>query len=730
MISLKHCLRAAVPAWVISKRVYREMDRFDRNAISDAEQDERRARLQRSMDKGENAYRNVDHTLDQFNQKRKENLMEGLREFQNRSGINEEKYIKEVEKANSPRELNELEAKFNRASNAYYEKQLRESGAFTPIHAKEARFLGAEMGYLKDMFKDQPFYKKGKLCKVDILADLKDSLRPRIEFRNKLRRVCQNPMVRDEYFSYFDDQLKSGRVDFNEFREKRLENIMKELKDVEDSPHAVQNEFRKLQAARQGKDTAELKKEVMAGFKKRTGDYTARVLENMELFGGDMVDSPHGKIREAAAEFIEWFEELKDFTTMDGMADKLDKVLNERKGVYEERDKLLKNVTPQEAEKIKARTDKMRFHNLKAYLPELKSKLGKSSVHALEFSALLEDAEASHVALFTAEEKIKMKTQMYVAPLELQKAKLTVLEQETIPERTKVVNDYFRLPDHLRKDKPFIDANFHDRQKMLDDALAQQNREAENPLDLSSVDHFDGDAEALLLNKLRSSVGKKEIEDKAEEMDQQGKLNIGRVQAELYKRMYGVDKRMAEGGMSQKETYLEDLSLWMRRSRDLWKKDVDEVQDNDRDKWQVEALEADRDMYDAGYVRTSGGEMRKLGIIKEEELMQGKTETLETIKEAKYPQHLLLLGQDGKDELHVTDKIEKRFMEFAMRMLQELMRSMGAEMHLNAANQQNYINSSNIRREMAKMVIDDQFAQYFDRGGANNSDHFVNELAA
>lgn len=728
MLSLNQCLRNPANPWPLSPICHRDMDRYNSAAYGDDEKDALKGKYARNKDKGESSYDEVDHTLKLEDKKKKDNLVEGLKAFQAKTGINEEKYIDEVENAKSGYELAKMETKFNRAAEHFYEKQLRESGVFLPIHAKEAKFLGAEKRYLKEKFADCPLYEKGELNKVDVLAKLKDFFRPRLEFRSKLRQVCNNPMIRDEYFSYFDDQLMKGEDGFMEAKGDRLKSIMEEIKEVEKSPSAVQNEFRRRQRVpRAGKDTATLKKEVLDAYDAKVKAYTSRILAEKELFGGDEIVTPHGKIREAAWEFIQYNEDLVDFNKMDSIAGALDKVLAERRKAYAKRDKLLENHPPEEAKKLKMRTDKMRFHNLQAYLPELESKMGKTSVQALEYSALLEDAEAGHIPLFTDEEKIKMKTQMQVADLSLQDAKLTVLEKETIPERARIVNEYFQLPEYLRDDKSFIDASHANREKMLRDAAEQKNRESTNPLDLSHVDHFDGEAEETFLKRMRTERGKGSLLKDTERLEQQGDLEVGEVQGELYRKVFGVNKKMEERGSSQKDEFLYDKAKWMRRSETLADKTVDEVS-NPRDKWQVEVLEADRIMYDMGDVSTTGGERLKLGIIEDEELMQGKASTKEIIREARYPQHLMLKNREGKDQLHLGDTIEDKFVLYAKHMLREFMADDADRMHLSGGNKGNFINSPNIRREMGKMVIEAKFAQYFNVHGENNTDRLINDI--
>jgi hypothetical protein len=719
--------------WSIQKRCFFH-ERRDLDAYTQEERDEIQSRHRGLGERGESVYKVTNHTLSPRSQKKKKDLVEGLKAFEeqsktNGSKIDESEYIEQVEEAMSDGELDKLEKKFNRAADHYYEKVLKDSGAFTPIHAKEARFLGAEMRYLKENFAERPLYQKGKLNKVDILGKLKESLKPRIAFREKLKKLCKNTMIRDEYISYFDEQLSESG--FLESREERLKKIMAEVKEVEEADPAIQNEFRKRQKNRGGKTTEEIKKEVMEEFDEKTKIYADKLLPwKDKLFGGPWMVTPQGKMRTAAWEFLNWFEELESFKKMEDMTKALDGVLEERQEVYEERDAILKDMKPDEAKRIKIRTDDMRFHNLKAYLPELRTKLKSTSIMALEYIALLEDAEAEHVPLFTEEEKIKLKTQMQVADPELQKAKLMILEKETIPERAQVVHEYFALRDTLRDDQTFMRADKDNREAMLKEANAQEARESENPIDLSSVDHFGSEEQEEWINRANSKKGKEFIEKNLEALDKQGKFAIGKVQGQLLERIYGVSKHMEEDNLSQKDAYLEDASFWMKMSKDKYKENINDVSEDSRSRWQVEALEEKKLAYDMGKVSGSGGIEENLQVISAQELKQGKNSTKEKINKARWPQFIMLEDEEGKDELHPHQKILREKTQELTRLLNMVMQIMGIETNLGAANTMNMMNSAPIKEEIARMMVESQFKKHLKVGGEGMVEEMIHNIAA
>jgi len=206
------------------------LDRYNPESYTQAEKDEASTKHRRNRIEGNNFYKGVDHTLTPESQRKKKNLVSGLKEFQKQTGIDESEYIEMAEDALSDGEVDKLEAKFNRGADRYYEDLLKKSGAFTPVHAKEAKFLGAEMRFLKETFAEKPLFVKGGLSKVQILSTLKENLRPRVEFRARLRKLCENTMIRDEYIAYFDQLAAGDPSVFLEPKEERLKQIMKEVK--------------------------------------------------------------------------------------------------------------------------------------------------------------------------------------------------------------------------------------------------------------------------------------------------------------------------------------------------------------------------------------------------------------------------------------------------------------------------------------------------------------------
>jgi hypothetical protein len=365
----------------------------------------------------------------------------------------------------------------------------------------------------------------------------------------------------------------------------------------------------------------------------------------------------------------------------------------------------------------------MRFHNLKAYLPELEAKLGKTSVYALEYSAHLEDAEANHIPLFSETEKVKMKTQMQTADLDLQKAKLTILVKETIPEREDLIYEYAALDDDLRNDKDFLGANHEERKSLLKDAKLQEQREQQNPLDLSDVDIFDEVTRNEHIKDMQTAEGRNAIEDKLEMFEQQ--FEVADVQGQLYQKIFGVSKHMEQTGNSMKDEYLRDRAKWMRINENLAREKIENVKEDPRRLWQREALEEASTAYDMHEVSTSGGEQEELQVINN---LDDKSNE-EKIKKARYPQFILLVGEDGKDELHPHQRILKKQTREVARVLNMLIRAMGFDLHLNSSAQSAYVNSPIVKREMARAVVESYFAKYLDVGGANNSDHFIEDVA-
>lgn len=325
-----------------------------------------KADIIRARDQRESAWGSL---VDWAGEKKREDLINSLKEFQKATGIDESKYIEDLADAKSNKEIFEKENRMMKASTKWYEMQLKKSGLYEPMDDRESTTIGRELKEIVDWFGSLDF--SGDFSMISTLCRIKQDLEPRRKFRDKLKE--QSKFVRNEYFRRLGSiSLLSGN------KEQLFANILAEIKEVEDAPSAVQFEFKKKQkTAKESKDTAKLKKEVLKGYETRNNKYTAQILANQEYFGGELKQTPYGKIPETAWEFIQWFEERKSFAAMDNAIKKLPGLIKERKKLYEKRDEILQHALPKERHRIEKQTKKMRRHELEAFIPKLKEEVRK-----------------------------------------------------------------------------------------------------------------------------------------------------------------------------------------------------------------------------------------------------------------------------------------------------------------------------------------------------------------
>lgn len=729
MLQLKICFGDFSQPWEkthVWKKHNLEETRYDTNKIDQNKKQEMRVKAQKMKEGGEWGFNMAKH-LRPEDLKRRDDNIEALKFFQKEMGIDESKYIEEFEDCGSGREIRELEGKIKKASTKWYERRIVESRAYEPIDGTEFASMNKQIQGLIAWFGND----KRSLMDMAVTHERFDEdIKYQKNFREKLRK--QSTFIRTEYsrrVKELEDEEKnqspmSGAP--KKDRSKLLDEIIEEVKEVKDSPSAVQHEFSKLKKkADSSKSTKEIKEEVTKAYETKTKEYRSEILKNAEYFGGEKVKTKYGEMSETAWEFIEWFETQDSFTSMDGARKKLNGLIKERKKLCQRRDEILEHANPEERGKLKAKTQKMRRHELEAFLPELEANVRKNSIHMLEYLGLLHTARLGNINLFKPEEIVKMSNQFKLKNVKDQEAYLIVL-QDTIEDRKKTAAAYFKLPVHARNDEAFLKANAYEREKMLADAYEQMNREEKNPLAISnSSNKTPTEIAEELLSKITGEPGRNEVGDIIGEMEQQGSLDIAESQLSIRSKMFGVSNQMAEEDLTFKGAYLSDLAKWMRTSKDLW---MDEKNvHSERDQWKYETLQTAREMYDYGIIFTSGGQIQDLQQASMDDFRKGRKS--DDIMRAKYSQHTLLVGDDGKDVLDPMEATKQEFMEEAMKLVELLIIKLGyGKAGLSQSVMQVIRNSEDIQLELARQLVSGEHANLRDREYANNTDHFAQEI--
>lgn len=654
------------------------------------------------------------NTLKPEDLKKQDELSSALREFQANTGIDESKYLTKLKNCTQQSELNELERKFKKAATKWYRTQMQKSGAFDPLDVREETLINKELNELVEAFNGLPF--AGEMSMVSVLSEIEETITAKKAFRTKLKK--QSKFVQSEYFRRLGSLALVGS------KEKLLENVLKELKEVEDSPSAVQYEFKKIQkSAAAGKNTTELKAGILKTYKQKSDAYKKEVLDNLEYFGGDSINTPLGKIPEAAWEFLEWFEERDSFAAMDDAAKKLPTMVKQRKRLIETRDETLKHCNPDQAKKLTEKTNRMRRHELEEFLPEMEQLVRKNNVHTAEYIATLTTARVYNVDLFQPLEKIINTRKFKLNDLETQKAKLIVMQEE-IKDREQTVREYFALPSYLRNDESFLKANSYEREKLVHDAHEQLYREQKNPFDTSNVDHLDSEDIQETKEQLEGDEGEDVMEDILKDMTQEGLLKAANLQKNTHAKIFGAAKKAENHDESQKQHYLRDLKYWVRMNQDV-KDESDVTTERERSKWRY--IQAANEAYDEGYVFTSGGQVRELEELDAQDLKNGGELANEKLKRARYGEHVKVKDHEGKMARDPLEMIEQLSAQELMKLVLVAINKLGKQhMKLGESNMQMLRNSSNIKKTIGTRMVEMEMTQL---EGANNND-YLNQLAA
>ncbi|MFA4815173.1 MAG: hypothetical protein WC653_03705 [Candidatus Gracilibacteria bacterium] len=661
MSSLKSCWNRNVQdPWSIQTRLYLDRlhynpEAFAREGMDEAARSKLRTEYDQNKDKGNKSFDIADHTFNPEAQKKKTFLSRALRRLQAKTGINEEKYLAQVEEATSMKELVELEVKFKECGIKYYKQQMEKSCLFIEMHPGEREFIRNEKAVYFGWIEKQPLDAEDdeESSITEALSHLKEHLAERREGRERLKG--QSSYVKKEYFR----RLGSMAVDGS--KEKLLEDVLKRIGNLEKEPSAIQAEFKKASKAAAGsKDTATILKGIREEYEKRVGEYNGILAEHQAYFGGKEVNTPKGKRRAALQEFEDWFADLHKFSEMQEKRDRLlDTVIPGRMRVYKKRDEMLAALPEKKRELIRRKTDEMRLHTLKTYLDESKAKNLRESVFAMEYMAELETAEYDGYPLFSSPEKAELKRIIQTSNAELQEAELKVLVGRMIPEREKEAADYLALGKHLRDDHRFFTANIYERRRMIRDAKEKESRELRNPFDIDNLQALTREERmSLLLTKLGSTEGERTVQTTRRGLAQEGKTQRTDTQMKVMGVMSGQWRRMKTDGTTQPENYMnaiyegarvENEGLW----RGAWESGVAK---NEKQKYMAETARTDYRAYLSDRARTWGGRTVRVGKVNKQEFVEGKKTIFEKLEQAGgWGENMLFLNAQGEDDLRPAE---------------------------------------------------------------------------
>ncbi|MBT4385021.1 hypothetical protein HOD30_04720 [Candidatus Peregrinibacteria bacterium] len=668
-----------------------EDDQVDQPAFQD------RASLDR-LSANNNAYEGMNHV----NEHKRTELIDALKEYANATGTHahEEPYIKKIKECKTQGELDAIREKTEKAGMKFMLQEQMKSGIWRSEHKYESQaHLDSQLKDRMKHFADMPL--TGNFSKVSTLCRLQEDLKPQIDFRNELKKLKEP--AKSQFY------IEASQLGFTDSRKEILTRIKKDLSGLEKEPASKQAEFKRLQKVHKNKKAHEIIAMINKQFDKITGDYSEQIAANKDLFGGRLVASDgYGTIREAALEFIEWFKDRPNFADMNSKMDELKPLINERKALYERRDRMLEHLPKMQQDRLRESTNQMRRHTLAAELPKLESYIRHNSENAAVFSARIHSASNRGIKLFPGTEAhTRIQTVLTKSP-DVQAAHLVILEDEA-GERSQVIDEFYKLPQYLRDDESFKMVSAEGRKKMLFEGEQKAKNEIGSIFEIDSEDSL-GIEE---INKLVDGIESANNNDLFEKLDKETK------QEGLHKSLEVMDSTRARlrSNAERAEMYdtdLEgaaviDMNDWLFAKDHHNKGDAKISEDVDpRQAWKNRAINAFIHAREQRKTFSSGGPLENVVEVTKEKLWRGDGEFEGEVNRARFSTSLTVVDDSSEASRHSLDWIDGIAKEKAVPLVIALVAKLGAMLGLKAEGINQMSKSKKVTNAI-KENIDDEY---------------------
>ncbi len=589
--------------------------------------------------------------LDYAGKQKRAKIAASLKKFQEATGIDESKHIRDVKSMRNGHELQEKEEKMKAASKKWYREKIDGSGLFDAMHPDEEEYAKFERDQLIKKFNGLQLA-EGDVNMTSVLSTIDKDLQPRREFRSKLRLLKEKtPLAFEEYIALLPTLGLVGS------KEALLNTVTERIKPVMDMPLAVQHAFKeRRKSLGKNKDTATLVAEVKGEFQKKVDSYNKALVANKQYFGGNTLK-----------EFQDWFVKLDNFAEMDAAAQELTAPtgpIAKRKKLYDQAQAIIAKAKPENQAKLKEMVGELRRHQLENFMQSLENSVEKDNMTIAESgSELLKEVDG--VPLFTQFEIANEGRKMQKLSLKSQSGQAEALKLEA-EEREKVVRDYLKLPDNMRDDETFLESNNEDRTRMLQEAGGKRLTGNDNPFDLAA-DEDSGYVDELA-DALEDDEGSNNIDNFMNDLDSQGELKSAELINITRNRIGLSDQQMGKYKEDPKEAYLRDTRKWIRLDEGAKKK---EDVHTGREKTKVMFMDEADNAYDKGFVLNSAGIVRERQDVTARELRHGDEKALERVKRARYGFEIQVQKEDGTAQERETGKMLDELSEEQMRELVE-----------------------------------------------------------
>lgn len=645
--------------------VHNRIDEEDRTAENIT-----RAEAKTMMNEGKSLWRRFDRSS---TKKKRTKAIEGLEKFEQKTGISTEKHRFELEKyGEDPNFVSKKLERIKAAGTKHYKSLLDNSGAFD-AEGEFGRNLQKEKLELVAYFSKLDLSEGDRHSNmIDVICNIDEMLKPKKKFMERYKK--QTPYVKE----LFDKAMP--RLALVGSKEALLDEVIEVVGGMEDQPEAVQKTFKtRSEKVTDPDKLARIKEEVTKEYKQLEGEYTKMLFKNMKYFGGEMQDTSAGKMTTTAKEFREWFQKRPSIADMKSNLKKLPQYINERKRLYEKRDKILENATDADRKHFENITNKMRRHELENYLKEtLEPEIQRNNTLTATYDGEMIVARECGIDLYNGLERAQKKARFKTFPPEKQKVLLEA-EKLEIADRRATVKEYMDLPEKFKNEGAFMQASSVTRLHMLDEAKKRYAKSKEaSPFDIDTTSELDDEEIQTLSEGIDSSTGERIIKAAMKAQEQDSAMKALNLQMMTWNRVRRNIKEAEFKDQTQEERFDKDLAKWTRKPQDL--DDVKQTS-NRRMKGKVEFHKAAKQLYNKGFVTYSSGQMHERQDITDQDLERGNTNILEKHKRAKYATDIYFAHADGREPdspmmmfQRVADKTLNKFIPI---MLEEIAMQMG-----------------------------------------------------
>jgi len=644
-------------------------------------------------------------------------LIKKLDTYDKKAGVDTKKFREQLRKhGNKPRALKEIKEKLDKVAISEYFRRVKHHEAFN-AEGKLGQMLRKEMLDLHKSFIDLHLM-KGSFSKIDILMNLDDTLEPKAAFARKYDK--QTPYVKELYEQSMGE-LKVLSLQYPNSKEVLLKKVLKVVGELEDSPQAIQKEFKERAKKIKNPDKLRVEKaKLISEYADTEKAYEKGLKEYAKYYGGN-----------TSEEFMEYIRSRGSLKEMKRVLSLLPEYNKERKEEHEKIEELLSYLPKKKAERFWNIINKLGLSERKAYRKEnIEPAVQTENYMVAEFEGELLAAHQDRFPLYTADEKFELASRFKSLDLKAQKQFLFV-EKLNIQYRQKIVTDYEALPLSVKNDIQFYKANSIKRTEIL--RKAQREIEASNAgsafAELADGEILDNERVRDITGSLDSHEGsdllEEAFEDQVSEADRRNLKSV----LDFTNAKAGIAIKAKKKGMNQEEAWIDDYVGYKEGlSQGDEKRDASQEED-----WlkasKIREAQSAKHLYKKGIVTHVGSNMEVRQDVKKDDLTNLKGDRIrDAMARSRYVEtDTHVLSSDESEPNSVAELLGDALEEIAIKMAREMAEGLADKINAKGSNRAMLVNSLNSARNIG--TLKDQFYDNEMSSAANNLRHYSKKSA-